>query len=218
MQSTWPHYNNVMPACILLQADRHTMQRCHLPVIKKTATSPHASVLSLRIVVRYVYITAGLACMHHQSLKAAVSHHATITINQTPGYLGIKPWLGTMHASAASGCRQCCLHSSSCMHWSRACRLACAHAGIEAEPRRPDREFDGTVKHQPSHSASAAGGAIASAQKPQPAPAGPGGAQPAAHAAELSGWLGWVHFCLNYSTGLHWMFCVLASTGCSVFQ
>ena len=68
-------------------------------------------------------------------------------------------------------------------------------AGSEAKPRWPDREFDGTVEHQPSNSASAAGGTLAKAQQPRPASAGPGGAKSAAHAAKLSGWLGWMHFC-----------------------
>ena len=69
----------------------------------------------------------------------------------------------------------------------RACKFVSVHAGSQAEPRWTDREFDGAGEHQPSHSASAAGGALASPQKPQPAPAGPGGAKSAAHAAELSG-------------------------------
>lgn len=127
--------------------------------------------------------------MHQQSLKPPASQHALLLFSRRRASRD-QVIASCMHASlevrAGSGV-SILLHACIGVH---ACKCVSVHAGSEAEPCWADGEFDGTVEHQPSHSASAAGGAPASPQKPQPAPTGPGGPKPAAHAAELSGWLG----------------------------
>lgn len=149
---------------------------------------PTYSALTLLGDVRIGQLTADLACKRRQFVKAAALQHA-LSLYPTLRAGRNQVLAKCMHAGVKVRAGSDVLVLLCACIGVRACNCADVHAGSEAESCRPDRESDGSGEHQPSNSASAAGGTLASAQKPEPAPAGPGGAESAAHAAELSGWL-----------------------------